>query len=475
MNRRSIRVLLALLVLPLGCGKMHDPVLAAKLDGILNRCAQSGTICAARVVEVSSGREVYATNAHRAMMPASCLKLLTSAALLDRFGPDHTFKTYLAMKGDDLWVIGTGDPGTGDPRIASWSKKAPVSMFDDWADALAKHGITRISGKLYYYDGALEATWVHPSWDSDFLVEWFAAPVSGLNFNDNCLDITVKPAADGRKIEYDLMPPVKNVQVINNCLAGPSQSPRIVRAGWGDVFIVSGTAKESATLQSKPVCDPGAFFADAMRTHFESRGIVIEGATVRASAPPASTTILATHETRLRDVIWRINKNSQNFFAEAACKLLGQKDEADRGRSIAGSWESGSRAIHAFLAKSHIDDSQVVIADGSGLSRDNRVTAKALTDLLLVMQQHRSGEVFRESLSVAGKDGSLAKRLASLNGRVLGKTGFIGGVCSLAGYVRSGGGQWLCFAILYNGNFDADEKPYQGLQDDALTALSEWQ
>ena len=87
-------------------------------------------------------------------------------ATLDRFGPEHTFDTYLAMDGDDLWVIGTGDPSLGDPKIAKKKGESQLAAFDRWAEALKAKGVTEVKGKLYYYDGAFESQTVNPSWST---------------------------------------------------------------------------------------------------------------------------------------------------------------------------------------------------------------------------------------------------------------------------------------------------------------------
>lgn len=466
------------------CGRSRPsppspPTLATTLNEVLNRLAGTGNICSARVVNLETGRELYAVRADQPLMPASSLKLLTSAAAIDRFGPDHTLKTYLAIDGNDLWIIGTGDPGTGDPRLASSLGQTPLTIFDDWADALHKRRITHLTGGLCYYDAALDTVRVHPTWNKAFLVDWYAAPVSGLNFNDNCIDITISPTTHGQPVHIQVMPPAANIHIVNQCLTADTHNPQITRDPDNNVFTISGTANKPARLESKPVTDPGAFFADAFRTHLASRGITIAGPTIRAASPLAGATppppanVIAVHHTPLAQAISRINKQSQNLFAEAVCKLLGQQFDADQGRSAPGSWESGGRAIHAFLRKHRVEDASVVIADGSGLSRANRVSARVLTDVLVAMEKHHARDSFRDSLSICGIDGSLAKRLTDLPGRVLGKTGFIGGVCSMAGYVQNSRGHWLCFAIIYNGNFGADEKPYQLLQDEACRILAQ--
>src|SRR5438874_1667297 len=166
--------------------------LQKRIDEILHRHDDGQLQFGARIVELSSGRELYAHDIDRALMPASNMKLTVSSAALDCFGPDHVFKTYLAIDGDDLWLIGSGDPATGDSKIAANYKQTTLSILDQWAEALRKKGITAIKGNLYYYDGAMEQRQTHPSWSKSFAGDWYAAQVGGLNFNDNCVDISVK-------------------------------------------------------------------------------------------------------------------------------------------------------------------------------------------------------------------------------------------------------------------------------------------
>jgi D-alanyl-D-alanine carboxypeptidase/D-alanyl-D-alanine-endopeptidase (penicillin-binding protein 4) len=159
-----------------------DPFLAARLDSIL---LAPGAKVGARVIELPSRRELYAREADRAMMPASNLKLVTTATALDLFGPDHRFETRLGLSGDDVYLIGGGDPGLGDMVLAGWSKLKPLDHFKAFAQALSDRGVTRIKGNLYYDDRALDEQWTLPTWSKSFREFWYAAPVSGLNFNDN--------------------------------------------------------------------------------------------------------------------------------------------------------------------------------------------------------------------------------------------------------------------------------------------------
>src|SRR5262245_46009924 len=146
----TIRFSFVLLLGALLCGcrsqEATDSKLAAHLDPVLHSFDDSGAIYAARVVDLSSGRELYSYRADEPMIPASNGKLANGAAALDRFGPDHKFKTYLAIGGDDLWLIGTGDPGCGDDKIAAKYGGNTTTMLDEFSAALKARGITHIKG-----------------------------------------------------------------------------------------------------------------------------------------------------------------------------------------------------------------------------------------------------------------------------------------------------------------------------------------
>jgi D-alanyl-D-alanine carboxypeptidase/D-alanyl-D-alanine-endopeptidase (penicillin-binding protein 4) len=174
----------------------------------------------------------------------------------------------------------------------------------------------------------------------------------------------------------------------------------------------------------------------------------------------------------MRELLPRINKNSQNLLAEGLCKLLGRGYDLKRGRDVPGSWASGSEAIHAFLQRQGINGGRIVIADGSGLSRDNRVTTRAISDLLVKMRSDPHGDVLFDSLSIGGVDGTIRSRYTDRPGVVHAKTGYIGGVRSLSGYVPSQRGE-IVFSFIYN-RIPGQVKPYEELQDYAVRTLLSW-
>lgn len=483
-------VLFALAILS-GCSSANAPQRAqasgpgtdAELGSVLDRTLKRGQTApgyfVARVVELKTGRELYAVDADKPVMPASNGKLAVSAAVLDFFGPDHAFKTYLARDGDDLWVIGTGDPGLGDNTLAKAVGDTTMSVLDRWAEALASRGVTHFGGHLYYYDRALDDQRTHPTWSRGYITDWYAAPVSGLNFNNNCIDVSVRPTKEGEPVDYTVVPPTKGVQIINDCKTGQGEPPDVTREMAANVFTIRGATTKPVKIKSEAVVDPGAFFADALRTHLASKGITVAGETRRADRPlggqlePPGGKILAVHETKLSDGLGRVNKQSQNNFAEAYCKLLGRAYRQKQGKDEPGSWPAGSEATLAFLHRNVIDTTGYVCADGSGLSRENRVTARVISELLATMWSHPQKRAWFDSLSIAYQDGTISRRLPDLKGRVRAKTGYIGGVRSLSGYVKTDAGDWLAFSIIYNG-FRGSEKPYEDMQDNAVRVLAAW-
>ena len=276
-----------------------------------------------------------------------------------------------------------------------------------------------------------------------------------------------------------IMGNTQGVKIENKCVTGKGDEPDVQRKLDADVFTITGATTKPVTIKSEAVTNPGAFFADALRTHLASKGITIAGDIRRADSPlggsliPPAGKIVAVHETKLTDALGRINKQSQNNFAEGFCKLLGKAYREKQGRPEPGSWPVGAEAVKACLNRNHIDTSRIAIVDGSGLSRENRVTSRMISDLLVVMSKHRERKAFFDSLGIAGEDGTISKRMLDLKGRVHAKTGFIGGVRALSGYLQNENGRWIAFSIIYNG-IEGGVKPFEDRQDNACRILAAW-
>ena len=405
------------------------------------------------VEDVTDGTRWFAHEPRRPLKPASVLKLFVTAAALERLGPDFRYETRVYARDGELWVIGCGDPGLGDERLAARRGQAVTSVFDEWAAALKARGICSLE-TIVLDDGVFDRVRRHSDWPAEQAHTWYQAPVGGLNFNDNCLDARV--GLRNGVVDLVLQPPLPTGFIRNELAVGKQHRPSVTRGLNSDVFVFRGTVARTADLRPTSVGRPSVFFGHALKLALESRGTAVTGQVVRRTIPSAvlaDATPLATHSTPLPDVLWRCNAFSQNLFGECLLKSLAAYEPSGGRSGRPGSWEDGVRVLHVTLSDLGLTLEGAVFRDGSGLSHENRVTAEQVVQVLSIMWRHRHSGMFRESLSVAGREGTLRRRLDEplLRERIRGKTGTIRGVRALAGYATRLDGTTLSFALLVNG------------------------
>ena len=493
-----------------------------QLGALLAKLPHPAVEVGACVIDLRDDRTVFARGADTPITPASAAKVFVMAAALEELGPAFRFETLLLTDGINLYVIGDGDPAFGDERLHRARDESIVSDFDRWADALHARGVQRISGDLVIDESVFDDQWVHPSWEQEDLDNWYAAPVGALNFNDNCIDITLQPTrGGGGLVSVSFQPETALVKIVNRCRSGGAGTPILHHVADSFEYRISGRCNRRWRFGSVSFPDPGKLFADAFRTVLQRRGISIAGRIVRRRVRQADGTfenplsLVASRETPLEDVLRRIGKDSQNLFAECLLKRVGYerawrqargarrppsrslRDHAVDSRGGAtprrispeavsdrpdgqpraddlparGSWSSGGRVVVSMMRRAGIDTRGLHIADGSGLSRDNTCTARQLATLLSWMHRQTGGSLLHDNLSTAGVDGSLRKRLKSIPGRVFAKTGTMRGVRTLAGYVDDENGPRFAFALLFNG-YTGSSAPYKAIQDRFCMALA---
>jgi len=439
---------------------------------MLSHLPHPETVASACVIDLQTGNVVMTHNGDRPLIPASTQKVISIATALLELGPDFSFTTTLATDGANLYVIGDGDPGVGDPRLALTHGEAVSDAFLRWTRKLQSVGIDRISGDLILDESIFERKIVHPTWDPADLGKWFAAPVGGLNFNDNCVDITVRPASrTGLPVLIEKTPDVDVIHITNRCKTGREGPPTLHHPPGTFDYILKGGCKKKSSLQAVAFPDPGLLFGETFRQALQREGVSITGNLRRArvrktdGSLPSNLRVLARHQTPLRDAITRAGKNSQNMFAEALLKRAGYARmlRVDETEPI-GSWLSGATAAYAMFERAGIDRRGLIVNDGSGLSRKNRITARQLAGLLAWSQKTPFGPDLHDSLARAGIDGSLRKRMKDTDGRVFAKTGTMHGVCALAGYVDGRFAPRFAFAILFN-QYTGPSTPYRAIQD----------
>jgi serine-type D-Ala-D-Ala carboxypeptidase/endopeptidase (penicillin-binding protein 4) len=367
----------------------------------------------------------------------------------------------------DLVFYGRGDPTMGrrcyatDTTVAGACDTDPFTRLRELADTLRAHGIREVRGDLVGDGSYFEPLTVSPSWEGFDLNWWYAAPVSGLGFNDNTVDFAWGPGPDaGAPAVITMTPDLGDIAFENRTVTVPPGGEsdigdRFYRAPGTLQVWAEGTVARDHPIQKESfaIPDPNLFTARALRQALADAGISVTGTTrsttdsmlylaARGSAP------LAEVQSRpLRDWVFPILNTSQNWFAEMLLKQLG------RQFGKAGSWEEGLGVERRFLIDSvKVDSTEFSLQDGSGLSSGNLITPLAFTQLLRFIRAHPRYATFATGLPRSGDAGSLRTRFLNtpLARRVRAKTGYIGGVNTLTGYVELPSGRTLTFSVQAN-------------------------
>ena len=463
MDRRMKRLLIGVgLVLCLGRFAKADPSaafrpalnlsngtgLAEQVDAIIGESLAKRVQFSIHIVQAPSGTTLYDHDARELMIPASNMKIITSAAALKYLGPDYEFKTRVGLLGNALAVIGSGDPLLGDEKTDAKYGREPGWIFKDIANALKAKGIGTIED-IIVDSSVFDDEPVHPNWPAKDLNKWYACEVSGLNFNDNCVRISAKNI--GGRIEISLDPPTSFITFINKVEAISKGSGAVGtnRNRQPNHLTVFGQCRDAVGPFDVAIERPAAFFGYLLFEHLAKADIVVKGHLVEKTLDDYSGfRPLVEYSTPLTDCLARCNKNSLGLAAESLLKKIAAQNNPD-GKN--GGWEKGRELICRYLAQLGLDNSQYYIDDGSGLSRQNELTAYAITTVFLDIYRGPNWELYRDSLAVGGQDGTIEQYFKQQQyvERVRGKTGFISGVRSFSGICSTTEGD-VIFSILSN-------------------------
>ena len=459
---RLLRRVAALTVMgaaPLAAGEPSPGALRPRIDGIVDRPAFAPAFWGIEVRSLKTGKVLYARNAEKNFRPASTLKLVTTAAALDALGPDARIRTTLETGAridafgrilGDLYLVGRGDPTLGG-RFSEGRATAPL---EELAEALRAAGVRRIEGRLVGHEGAFTGDRRGEDWGWEDLVWWYGAEVSALSFNDGSVQLTAAPGERvGDPVVLDRSPVSSYYQVASKATTSPAglkSELTLAREPGSNRIRLSGTHP----LGQKPwegwvaLEDPALYAATVFSEILESRGIRVAGPIVTSSEPlPAGLRAVAVRESPpLAELLKRINKESHNLHTEMLLRLLGSRVKGE------GSVAAGHEAVKAFLGRIGVRPEAWALLDGSGLSRSDVLDPHGLAGLLVAMDRHPHAAAFRDSLAVAGVDGTLKGRLRGTpaEGRIRAKTGTLRGANALAGYVDRADGARLAFAIAVN-------------------------
>jgi D-alanyl-D-alanine carboxypeptidase/D-alanyl-D-alanine-endopeptidase (penicillin-binding protein 4) len=440
------------------------------------------------IADASTGQVLFEKNADRYFVPASNMKLLTTALALAKLGPDYRFRTTLEALTNPtpdgriagpLYLVGRGDPNLSNRKFPFELKEEFVGPSEkaiaELADALVAKEIKEISGDIVGDDSYFPRERYPSGWEIDDMVWEYGAAISSIVLDDNTVQLTLTPGEKaGDKVEAVVAPSAPEFTVENQVITsatGVKPDLTLKREPGSNLVKVLGTlpAKSNPRKLTLAIQEPALHAAAMLKRLLEDRGIKVNGVVRELSLPPGPPdgemrVVLAEHlSIPLGRSVKLVNKISQNLHTEMLLRTAARQN---------GVWttpEDLANFAANFYATAGIPSGDVVQTDGSGLSRHDLVTPRALVTLLLYAEKQPWFDAYYDSLPVAGVDGTLEDRMKNsiAMGRLRAKTGSVEHVRTRSGYAELPSGKRLVFSFLSN---NMGSKGHEAT--DALDALS---
>lgn len=368
--------------------------------------------------DTKSGEILLDENSGKSLMPASCMKVVTTAAALQILGPETRFQTDLEYDGTledgvlhgNLYIRGGGDPCLGSDRIKG--SLAWDAQIEAWAEAVQKLGIQKVEGDVIGDAARWEKALAVPSWSWEDLGNYYGAGASALSFHENFYTLFFKPGKEVGESTTILHanPLIPSLTFQNEVKTGPAGSGDracIYGSEFSAVQYIRGTVPAGVEKFSikGAIPDPAALCAEMLIGALQAKGI----ATLHQKISPNEkrTVFHTTVSPTVKEIVYWTNQRSINLYAEHLLKKIGETVFKE------GSTEAGIRAVTDFWRSKKIDLAGFKMADGSGLSRKNLVTARQMVSILMEMKKSESFSLFFESLpqvndNVKAKDGAMS-------------------------------------------------------------------
>lgn len=485
MNKRSHQIpfLLALVIAlaPLSAFSQTAapktlPELQTRISQILAKPELSPAMIGIKVASLDTGRVLFEENAAKLLRPASNMKIYTVATALDRLSPDYRFATsVLAPARPDGAGVIRGDLriyGRGDPSIAArFNNGDYLKGINDLATRIAAAGVKRVEGDLIGDETYFVGPKYGAGWEWEDLTWYYGAEVTPLTVNDNALDLFIKPGAEvGQPAVITTGPPDPLLRVVNQVTTsakGVKRDVSIHRGLGENTITISGTIAldDRGYTGGIGISHPALLFVYLLRSSLAEKGVVITGKSrvtgeiplpsALSPAPVVQQELVTFQSPPFSVIAAQTLKPSQNLYTELILRTLGKLPPAVPAATPVPNPTSenlGLEAVKTFLNSAGIRPDSLVLDDGSGLSRNDMITAEASVQLLTFMSKHRYADVFRNALPIAGVDGTLRNRLKGTpaENNLRAKTGSLSSAASLAGYVTTAAGEKLAFSIMVN-------------------------
>ena len=434
--------------------------LRAKLVGTLDASALATSGIA--IVD-ESGRPLFTRRERVPFAPASTFKVLVAETALQTLGPEYRFETRLETLDDPHYGAIDGDVylvGEGDPSLTSDDLRGG-------AGALARAGITHVTGGLVADATAFGGKEVNPAWDPDDLQYDYAAGTSALSIDEGTVEFRIVPAAVGAPASIRVRPAGNAVRVLGGISTGYATTLSIDRAGARNDFTFDGSiAADAEQSFYRPVTDQPRYVGEVARAMLQQRNIAVD-APARVGVAPVSGRVLWVHRSApLRALLAHMLFESDNHYAEQLLRAVGA-----HGGAI-GTETAGASVERAILKRLGATADGLHVVDGSGLAPSDRVAPISLATLLARAALDPSGDVLVHDLPRVGIEGTVRRRdVTSALGRARAKSGHIENVNALVGYVQTHRHGRVAFAILVN-DARADDGPVDDGIDTTLDTLA---
>jgi D-alanyl-D-alanine carboxypeptidase/D-alanyl-D-alanine-endopeptidase (penicillin-binding protein 4) len=458
-----------------------DPRLVTKLNSVLSDSRVQRAATGATVLDAAGGSRLYDRAGSRALMPASNTKIVTAVAALHTLGPGYRFKTDVIRRGrvvdgtlhGRLYLKGYGDP------------TARESDYRALARQVRAAGITMVAGPLAVDASFFDAQRYNPGWSTGYADDYYAAEISALtvapnaDYDSGTVLVNYAAGKRGGKARITTTPAAaaRYVRITNRTTTGSSSSSSTFaarRAHGSNTITVSGRVPLGRSTGHKliTVDRPALYAAAVFRAELARAGVRVRGGTVAVSTPSTSRHRLARDTSMpLSALLVPFLKLSNNPHAEALTKAMGAKTKGS------GTWRAGLSATTSYLRRLGVPMDGVSLTDGSGLTRRNRLTARALTSTLQKVQTEPWFAAFHAALPVAGNPdrmtgGTLRSRMRGTRAadNAHAKTGTMTGVTALSGYVTGADGRRYVFSMVSN-HSGASPRP---VEDTFVVTLARW-
>ena len=430
--------------------------LGAQVDAIANRAEFSRSRWGILIQPLSSAATLYSRDSQKYFIPASNVKLLTTAAALQKLGADFRIKTSVySGENGDLYIAGRGDPSIAEAQLKSLAQQ------------LKQRGISGVN-KLIGDDSYFQGSPVNPNWEWEDAQAGYGAPINSLIFNQNAIELLLSPQAIGQPLKVTFAEPklANQWQILNNSVTVAESESEFIAVGREfdrSAIRVSGQLKVGAASESAyvAVVNPANNFVQQFQQVLVAEGIPVKQTLVASNSGNFNRELAAVESPPLAELVKEINRESNNLYAEVLLRLLGkftgkmpvpQQETGKMPVPQEDTSEVGLKELKTALTQLGVNPNSYKLADGSGLSRHNLISPEALVQTLRLMANSPTASVYRASLPVAGESGTLKNRLNATPNRVIlqAKTGTLSGVSALSGYIEVPNYEPLVFSIIVN-------------------------